>query len=137
MALFTLTCEGCGVEFDAGSSRAKWCSAACKKRRQRKPGEVPAPRESSGETRLVASVRAELEKADALDTFSGQLAIQLARKVSAADATGVASLSKELRLVMAEALGEQAGGEPESSDPDDELRKKRDAKREAARQASR
>ena len=139
MATFDLTCHGCGGPFTAKSSRAKWCRPGCKKRKQRHPDPPADHDELEPETGLVASLRKELEDAGVLDTFGGQLALSLARKVSAVDATGVSGLSKELRNARAEALaGGTSAAEPaEPSDPDDELRNKRDAKRQAAREAAR
>ena len=63
---------------------------------------------------LVAAVRRDLEKADRLDTFTGQLALQLAKKIATQEATGIASLSKELRVTLALALMQPADDDPES-----------------------
>jgi hypothetical protein len=84
---------------------------------------------------LVDSVHNELAEAGVADTFAGQLALQLARKMSAVDATGVAALSKELRLVMIEALADGKPSEPAPEEVDDEValaRKAREAKAAAA-----
>jgi len=125
MASYVVTCAGCGEDFEAKSPRAKWCGSGCKKRAQRKP----KPAETKSETPpdpepvdsgLVASVRSELAEAGVVDTFAGQLALELARKMSAVDATGVSGLSKELRQVMAEALADVGPtDEPDDGDEDD------------------
>lgn len=126
---YAVECYGCHEAFEAKSPRAKWCSARCKKRAQRRPApaeaqtqtaEVSADQPAPADSSLVRSVRHDLEEAGVLDTFSGQLALQLASKMSALDATGVAGLSKELRSVMAEALGTTGGNGPDGSDDADE-----------------
>lgn len=76
---------------------------------------------------LVDVTRRELEAAGVLDSVLGQQALALASRIMSPMSTGasVASLSKELRVVMVEATaGVQAVG-----DPLDELRARRDAKR--------
>ena len=86
-------------------------------------------------TGLVAAVTRDLEKAGRVDTFDGQLALQLARKMAHHDATGIASLSKELRIAMQLAL---ASDDDDPNPPDDgadavdEVARKRDEKRAAA-----
>lgn len=71
-----------------------------------------------------------LQDADRLDTVLGQQALALAAQIVSPFQTGagVASLSKELRAVMAEAMR----GVAAAADPVDELRRRRDAKRAAA-----
>lgn len=139
MAEFTHTCP-CGEEFTAKSPRAKWHSPGCKKAHQRHPERLlpPEPKVPDlPETPLVTELRKELTDAGRLETFAGQLAIALARQVTAVGATGVAGLSKELRAAKAEALaGLEAPPADQPKDPDDELRERRDAKRAAARQAA-
>ncbi|MGH8523424.1 MAG: hypothetical protein ACREXY_04190, partial [Gammaproteobacteria bacterium] len=91
---------------------------------------------------LVDAVLRDLERADRLDSFAGQLALQLARKMADHEATGVASLSKELRTVLAAAVAKDDGPDPSSPAADsgvdavDEAGRKRDEKRAAAGQAS-
>jgi hypothetical protein len=138
MPSYDVTCAGCGEDFQAGSPQAKWCSAGCKKRAQRNPQpevESPPPEAAPVDSGLVDSVHNELAEAGVADTFAGQLALQLARKMSAVDATGVAALSKELRLVMIEALADGKPSEPAPEEVDDEValaRKAREAKAAAA-----
>lgn len=84
------------------------------------------------------AVRTELEAAGVLDTFAGQLALELASRLSRRDESGASSLSKELRTVMASALQGLAppAGEDEQRDEGDDLRKRRERKaRQAARSA--
>lgn len=122
-------CEVCESGFE-GRRDARFCSATCRKRSSR--GADGAPDDG-----LVRSVRKELEDADRLESFAGQLALQLAREMAAPGATGIAAMSKELRVVMADALGGRSGsqGEPES-DVVNEIKERRERKaREAARLA--
>ena len=95
-----------------------------------------APERDEPVTGLVAAVTRDLEKAEQLDTFDGQLALQLARKMADHDATGIASLSKELRTAMQLALSRDHSGDDPDPDDDadavDEVAKKRDDKLAAA-----
>lgn len=100
----------CGRPFESVRSNAKFCSSACRSRAYaaRKAGqpvavvEVEPPASSSG---LEATVRTELEKAERLDTVLGRQAVALAGALEGAVSGGsVASLSRELRVVMEEAL---------------------------------
>lgn len=137
MASYNVNCSGCGEPFEARRSSAKWCSDRCRKAKGRmQPAATDAPPPEPIDTGLVDSVRTELEEAGVCNTFAGQLALQLARKMSAVDATGVAGLSKELRAVMTEALEERrgdVGDDAEDADDDpvaraeDELARKRAA----------
>ena len=92
------------------------------------------------ETGLVASVREELEAAGRMDTFSGQLALQLARRLANPDESGISSLSKELRTVMAAALDgvtpPSAEGEPAAAEDDEDEVTRARRQREQARQAA-
>jgi hypothetical protein len=141
---FDLTCHGCGEPFTAKSARAKWCKPGCKKRVQRNPAaaaEPVSPPDHEPETGLVAALRKELEDAGVLATVEAQQALVLARSMAKIDATAISSLSKELSRVKAAALGVSEGEKPAAepagvADPDDEIRKRRDAKRQAAREAS-
>jgi hypothetical protein len=119
---------GCGKTFETQSAKAKYCSSTCRSRGNRAgvgfPA-PPAPDESDGG--LVAATRRELEAAEVLDTVLGQQALTLARRILSPASTGasVASLSKELRVVMSEATA----GLKVADDPLDELRARRDRKR--------
>jgi hypothetical protein len=127
-------CGACGAEFEAKRSTAKFCGAACQKRAKR--GATSPANEPDPNAGLVESVRRELGDAQRLDTVDGQLAIELAKQVTAAGATGIAGLSKELRTVMASAL---RGAEPRNEQParDDEVDKARRRREQKARQAAR
>lgn len=133
-------CESCGVSFGAKSPRARFCSDRCRKRAQRTPAARAVKR--GVEAPVVASVAAgadrsglfgvtsrQLEAVDRLDTVLGQQALALAARIVSPVESGasVASLSKEFRAVMAEALE----GVAVAADPMDELRRRRDLKRAA------
>src|SRR5689334_2757501 len=128
-----VTCRSCGNGFEATNPRAKFCGSTCRSRAHRN-GEVvplqqpPEPSSPSEEPPLLVATRRELEKAGVADTALGQQAIELARRMShpKAMALSVAPISKELRSVMLEAMKEA----PRQSALD-ELRAKRDAKRNA------
>lgn len=132
-----MACVGCGVIFAAKTRRARWHSPACKTRTQRHgvtavPNAVDLPEPTTG---LVASVRRELEAASAVETFAGQLALQLAKRLSTPEESGISSLSKELRTVMAAAL---EGHVPPAAEeqPEDEVEKARRARDAKARKAA-
>lgn len=144
------TCEGpdCGVEFEPKRSTARYHSATCRQRagRARKAAAESVEADAAqgkDEHPLVRSVRAELVTAGRLDSFNGQLALQLARRLANPEESAVTTLSKELRAVMAAATADRPedpeptpdAGQP--ADADDEIRRKRDAKRQAAREAAR
>ena len=141
----TVTCVGCSKSFEAGTARAKWCSSACRKRVQRaghaktaqEPAAAPADDVEPTPSALVDEVTRELVAAGRLTSFHGQLAVQLARRLSQPDESGISSLSKELRLVMAAALDGSAPtvAVEEPDEPDDEITKARRS-REQARQAA-
>ena len=123
-----VTCARCGKSFRAKRSDAKYCGDAC--RQQRKRG---TKKDSPGG--LVGSVMSELESARVLDSYAGQLAVELARQMTIAGATGIASMSKELRTVMADALAAAAPPAGAAAD-DDEVAKARKARAEKAARAA-
>jgi hypothetical protein len=134
-----IECAVCLRGFSATRKTAKYCSATCRSRARRStptpPDDTPTPPdEASG---LVAGVRADLAKAGVLDTYSAQLALTLAKQIVAEGATGISSLSKELRVVMGEALaGARPQGESASGEPEDEVQKAREARERKARNAA-
>lgn len=144
----------CAVAFTPTRSTARYHSATCKKRaaRARKAAEVAAEIDRQAETEdnagtadaehgLVKATRLELEKADALDTVDGQIALQLARKLTDPTLAGFAGIAKELRAILRDATGARPGpaadaGESPTPEPeDDEVTRARRA-REEARQAA-
>ena len=130
------TCDGCGEEFSARHRNARWCSDRCRKAvaRSAEKAAQPEPGVDGPPSGLVAAVTSELEAAKVAHTFAGQLAISLAKRLAHPDETGAASLSKELRTVMAAAL---AGVTPPASEEEkDEVAKAREARERKARQAA-
>ena len=129
-------CASCKESFEGKRSTARLCSATCRSRARRRPSSSsrePSDRDAA----LVAQVRRQLEDAGRLDTFEGQLAVQLARSMSKVDATGVAALSKELRAVMMTALEGVESADEQSAAPVVEdavarARERRDQARAAA-----
>lgn len=131
----TKTCQApdCGKTFETTSARAKFCSSTCRSRVHRNGSgvlDLPAPTVDApgGARPLLDATRRELEEAGVADTALGQQALELARRMSDPRAMGlsVAPISKELRQVMIDAKREA----PRASGLD-ELRKRRDAKRNA------
>lgn len=143
-------CAHCGTVFEAQRSTAVYCSATCRQRarRDRKAASESVAADAKAgkaEHELVAAVRQELEQASALNTVSGQLALQIARRVANPEESGISALSKELRTVLSAALEHKAPPPDETeptTDEDDDLpdevadaRRRRDAAREAAGRA--
>jgi hypothetical protein len=128
-----ISCVVCAATFDAVRSSAKYCSNRCRMQSRRSTGGAPA-------SALVRAVTADLESAGAVDSYAGQLALELARRMSIPGQAGLSSLSRELRVVMAEALG-PAAPVPEVIEPDvggapedivDEVRRKREQRQASA-----
>lgn len=129
------SCEtpGCGktIPPQQGSARPRKYCTDCRPPRNRKnprvislPGRSPessaAPeRSSSPPSGLIGSYRAQLEKAERLDTPEGALVMHLATLFAGGEhtAAGAASLSRELRAAMGAALR----GAPTQADALDEL----------------
>lgn len=121
-------CAACGNGFAAKRSTAKYCSTTCRSRGHRAQGgatvtTLPTPPQPTG---LVAVTQRALEAADRLDTVLGQQALELAARIVSPFSTGssVATLSRELRTVMAEALKDVELVD----DPVDQLAKRRQMK---------
>jgi hypothetical protein len=134
------TCEVCPTEFEAKRASAKYCSEKCKKRAQRRPGGVsaakvlPLPGEPASEPAmsgggLTGASTAELEAAGRLETAAGQAVLTLARRIDASGGetgSALASLVREHRAALAEAVR----GAAKAADPLDELRARRERKRD-------
>lgn len=147
----THQCEGpeCAVMFVPKRSTARYHSATCRQRagRARKaaaaakaPDETPgekADRDRADEHPLVKAVLDELTKADKHQSFNGQLALQLARKLVSPEESGATALSKELRTVMATALATQTDAVAPAPEPEaDEVERARVRRVEKARKAA-
>lgn len=147
-----LECQGpdCATKFE-GRAGTKFCSATCRSRARRAREAAAANAEdesksgSPAEHGLVKAVRLELEKAKAIDTVPGQLALQFARRMANPEESGLSAMSKELRLLLAEAKAETAAGAgaddgsgapPEPEPEDDEVKKARRKREEIAAAAA-
>lgn len=129
----TCATEGCGNTIPPQKGRArprKFCEECRPPKNRPNPRVITLP-EAAGEPveespGLVASYRAQLEAADRLDSPEGALVMHLARLFEAGQhtASGAASLSRELRAAMEEALK----GAPAKADSLDELAARRQAK---------
>ena len=122
----TTVCNAPGCEKPlqpaTGNRKRLYCDAKCRRRahkaRQASPGVAALPTATTGT--LADVVRRDLESADRLATVPGQLAVALAERLVSpgTTASSVATLSKELRALMAEAL---AGTKPREGDALDEF----------------
>lgn len=153
MAERTVKCASCATPFQAQRSTAAYCSKACRERARRQRGKPKRPAKKTPAKKaaaprapvidrhgLVVAVKAELEQLDKLDTFDGQLALQLARRMANPSEGGITALAKELKAAMAELRGAKAPPAPGDPEPpaepeDDEVTRAR-ARREEARQAA-
>lgn len=125
-------CDACGREYEARRKDSRTCGSTCRNRKAR--GAAPASKGDGCDNSLVAATRRELEAARKLDTMLGQQALALAARMSGTETTGgIAALSRELRTVMAAAVGAIPAAPPAPGQGDgvDELRARRDAKRAA------
>lgn len=141
MAETTPLCRACGGSLEGKRRGAKFCGDRCRKRGSRTARKTAAskkPPVDNPASGLVDAVRRELEEANRLDTFAGQLALEIARRMTAVDATGVSGLSKELRQVRAEALdgaelpGGTSGAPAETENEVERARRRREEKAAAA-----
>jgi hypothetical protein len=142
------TCQQCGEAFQAQRSTAKYCSKRCNVRATRRradgrpvpPTTLPAPvaaadapeappaaarqqQQAADVPLLVAATIGELAANNRLGTTLGQQAVKLAERMvqSSETGAGVASLSRELRATMAEALRDAA----KAGDPVDDIAERR------------
>lgn len=141
-----VTCP-CGAKFEARSTRAVYCSQACRKRGSRAgvsvsrstTAAVPSPAaeaavEAAGElerTSVTAAVIAELDEANALGSASGLAAVKLAQLIDSAtlmQGASVAAWTKELRALIDRATETAPTAEV---DPIDEIERKRRERRGA------
>lgn len=111
-----------------GKRARLYCDANCRNKahaaRKANPGAVPTipvqPDTPPVDMTLADVVKRDLELGERLDTLPGQLALALAVRLGSpgTTASSVATLSKELRALMAEAL---AGTKPKQGDVLDEF----------------
>lgn len=128
--MITRNCDSCGKPYEAKRASSKFCGDTCRKRAQRDPTPLPhdddEPTHGTASSALLDAVRAELIEGERLDTALGAQALEIATRMTSPHETGssVASLSRELRAVMGEALRNAK----RVADPVDELRQRRDRK---------
>ena len=137
-----LTCP-CGTRFEAASPRARYCSAACRKRASRAgvvstattapkpPVAPPAPLPDVDGDSVTGSVIAELASANVLRSPAGLAAVKLAQLIDSAtlmQGTSVAAWTREMRAALADAKQEAPAKE---HDPINDLERKRAARRGA------
>lgn len=124
-------CDVCGVQYEAKRPNSRFHSDTCRKRHQRGARVAPVRAVPTRVGLVEQATRAELDEAGRLGSALGQVAVALAARLDDGRDTGqgAASLSKELRAVMAAALADVTA----AADPIDELRSWRDRKRAAAR----
>lgn len=112
-------CEQCGVEFEAATSRRKFCSDSCRAMSSKAGGPTPVATRivAKNGRSLLAAIEAALTAAEVEDTYLAEQA-----RVLAVDLThpktpvGVKpGLSRELRATLAELLDT---GEPEEDELD-------------------
>ena len=137
-----MSCEGCGTGFEAARRDQRYCTGTCRARaaRQRRAaGENALEKGKTGtsaEHDLVRAVRIELEKADALMSVQGQIALQLARRLVTPDASGLAAMADKLTAAVAAATGTKLESDDAGSAPDDDVKRARDARERKAREAA-
>lgn len=138
------TCEVCSTQYVAKRATSKYCSGACRKRAaDRREAERAADRAASSQvsepaaarpapsTELTDRIAAELEAAGRLDSIAGRQALLLARRLEDPETSfgsAAASLSRELREVMAEAMAGVALADDPVERFRDELRERRERK---------
>lgn len=122
------SCEACGGAYEAKRSSSRFCSDRCRKRAKRSGLNEPVPPrgpEHEAASAVLPSVVRQLTEAGALDSPAGQLCVTLATRLDTPGidtGSAVAAVSRELRAVLADALGTAET----AADPIDELRERRD-----------
>lgn len=103
-------CDSCGIAFNTSRASARFCTDRCRQRGKRAP-KPPTTRDIPVElpedvSDLLEVTKRDLAVAGRLDSILGQQAVALAARMSSRHETGaaLASLSRELRAVMVEAL---------------------------------
>lgn len=128
------TCAMCGRGLEGKRPSAKFCSDRCRVRSYRHPEAIgraqPSRAAEEGDGPLRAAARAELAAGGRLNSSTGQAALALASRIDSGEretGSSMAALVKEYRTTLAAAL-KSAG---ETTDPLDELRARRERKRNA------
>jgi hypothetical protein len=119
-------CDACGEPYQAQRASSRFCSSRCRVRFHAAGGGKVAELPVLSQGPLEAATARRLEAVGRLDSVLGQQALMLARRLDAPGEPGaaVASLSRELRAVMVEALE----GVAAQADDLDELKARRERK---------
>lgn len=127
----TRPCDVCGQPYTAKRPSSRYCGDTCRQRARRAgiSNEPPTVTLGGVDGPVAAATAAALEATGMLDSPIGQSTVALARRMDANADTGagLASLSRELRAALAEALADVTV----AADPLDELRARREARRGA------
>lgn len=139
MTLPDRSCEECGTAFTPSRRDQRFCKAYCRVKANRRPTKVgrakqegksgagsaevvelkaaPAPPQDV-DGGLAAQVRSSLTDAGALATVAGMAALTLARQIEKGQDSGsaVASMTKQLSALMAEARAESAPSQRDAAD---------------------
>ena len=128
-----VVCAMCSSEFEAQRSTAKYCGDRCRQlaKRRRTDDADASPAHSS---ELVKEIRKELTRLRQLNSVDGQLALELAIKITTPGMTGVASLSRELRNVRSHIRMNAAPPKPTGPKPVDMVAEARKRRESVARQ---
>lgn len=122
-------CLACGAEI-TGAKTKKYCDAKCRKRGQLGIRVIPTAAPVDGLGPVESVTFAELAAVERLETVAGASAVALARSIDSGGVTGsaMAALVKELRATMVDATADVRV----AADPLDELRQRRQLRREGA-----
>lgn len=121
----TRSCDECGKPYEARRSTSRFCSSSCRVRAHGDRPRVVSVPTASLPGNAVAVARAQLEEAGRLDTPEGVAALALGALLDAGVQSGAASIAREYRAAMADALGDVAL----KSHPADELLARRNRRR--------
>ena len=128
------SCDACGASYSPNRSWQRFCTPRCRTRYARgaRAPEALADHRESGPGDVERATVDELAAAGRLGTVAGQVAVVLARRLDEPDrdtGAGVAAVSKQFAAAWAAALRDADGNR---ADPVDELRARRDRKRQTA-----
>jgi hypothetical protein len=142
------SCASCGTEFEAKRAAAKYCGDRCRQRVHRRPDQAktaellpvpPEPKSRADDSApgpslydlgpVTLATLAELEDAARASSSAGQAALALAQRIDrgyAETGSAFASLVRQHGVTLAEAVR----GAAKAADPLDELRARRERKRD-------
>jgi hypothetical protein len=110
------TCERCGTEFEAKTSRRRFCGSTCRARKaEGRPAPGPKPKKAKPRTDVAEALLQELQKLRMANVYEGRVALGIARQLDTDTVVGAAyaSLSRELdRRVEALRLKAERADDP-------------------------